>query len=277
MLPEQPTLLELGAGSGSLFRWLAPIVGRTQHWLWLDNDDALLERGIHLTAHWAQRLGYAVQRSEEGTELTLQTPRGTWSIEARGYDLNDPPSMLPLDEADAVTCSAVLDLFSEDWLDELLHAIVQRPFYAAINVIGRDRIRPHRLEDELIWRGYILDQVGNARLLDPLGPDVPNVAREVCKELGLQYVSTRSDWIIRRQHHAMLRYMIGFVTNAARQALPQYRRRVDRWERRRRQEIAAGRCTLRIGHVDVLVSVAERAGKADHRRRKEADPSRSQP
>ena len=258
MLPEQPTLLELGAGSGSLFRWLAPIIGRSQRWLWLDDDADLLELGMRITAHWADRLGYDVQRSEDATELTLHTPRGTWTIETRGYDLDDPPLMLPLEAADAVTCSAVLDLFSEDWLAGLLHAIGQCPFYAAINVTGRDWVSPRRPDDALVGRGYLLDQIGNAGLPDPLGPDVPGVAQEVCEEIGLQYASARSDWIIRPRHRAMLRHMIGFMTNAARQALPQHRRRIDLWERRRRQEITAGRLAMRVGHVDVLISPAAR-------------------
>jgi hypothetical protein len=252
-LPDRPTVLELGAGGGSLFRWLAPIIGRDQHWIWLDGDEDLLEHGIRGTAMWARRLGYQARQSEDATELTVKTPRGTWTIETRVDDLQDPSSLRPIEQADAVACSALLDLLSEAWLDELLRATRRCPFYAAISVNGADAIAPHRVEDALVWRGYHRDQVGNSRLTDPLGPDVEEVTHAICAKVGREWAVARSDWRIRPRHRAMLRFMIGFLTNAAHDALPQHRRRVDRWKRRRHEGIEAGRLAMRIGHSDILV------------------------
>ncbi len=262
LLPVEPNLVDLGAGTGSLFRWLAPIIGRPQHWLWLDDDVDLMEEGLRTTASWARRLGYVVQHDECEASLTLETPRGAWCIELAGHDLTYPPSLLPLDNADAVTCSALLDLFSEDWLDEMLHAIGRRPFYAAINVMGNWRLRPCRLSDRLVARGFLADQVGNATPMDPLGPDVPKVAEDICKELGQDYRSARSDWTIQPRQRTMLHAMLTFLANAAREAMPGRRREIAAWERVRRDDVKAERLAMRIGHCDFLVSFDPKLAKA---------------
>src|SRR5581483_10594046 len=52
-LPARPRLLDLGAGTGSLFRWLAPRIGRAQAWLLADDDDALVAEAFERTLVWA--------------------------------------------------------------------------------------------------------------------------------------------------------------------------------------------------------------------------------
>src|SRR6185437_1559063 len=129
MLPETPRILELGAGAGSLFRWLAPIVGRSQHWICIDHDAAHLAFGLRRIAAWARARGCAVGHDTGWRNLSLHTPRGTWSIETRCQDLAGSP---PAEAIDGVACSALLDLLSEYDLEDTLHALRHRPFYAAM-------------------------------------------------------------------------------------------------------------------------------------------------
>jgi len=56
-LPKQPRLLDLGAGAGSLFRFMAPIIGRPQTWIFADADEFLLAAALDRTAEWARRRG----------------------------------------------------------------------------------------------------------------------------------------------------------------------------------------------------------------------------
>ena len=46
VLPRHPSLIDLGAGTGSLFRWLAPILGGAQTWTLADADGLLLRRAF---------------------------------------------------------------------------------------------------------------------------------------------------------------------------------------------------------------------------------------
>ena len=244
VLPTSPRVLELGAGTGSLFRWLAPIIRRDQHWVWLDHDAAHLAHGLRATARWALRLGYAARL--EPQRLTLGTRCGEWTVETRVHDLHDA-ALLPVDVSDAVACSALLDLFSGQWIGELLRRVGTRPFYAAINVTGCDRIQPRDRNDALVWRGYTTSQPHRA------GPHAPMLVRQFCDQFDLPFESASSDWHIPAHHRAMLHQMLDFISEAARRSMLQQRRQIDVWEQRRRAAVRAQRLTLHIAHCDLLL------------------------
>ena len=84
-LPARPRLLDLGAGTGSLFRFLAPIIGRGQDWILLDADAALLDEAFGRTAAWARRQGFAA--TAPGDALLVSTPHGLWRMQAVQRDL----------------------------------------------------------------------------------------------------------------------------------------------------------------------------------------------
>jgi SAM-dependent methyltransferase len=84
-LPRRPRLLDLGAGTGSLFRFLAPIVGRGQDWILVDSDAALLDDAFGRTAAWARRQGFAA--TAPGDALLISTPHGLWRMQAVQRDL----------------------------------------------------------------------------------------------------------------------------------------------------------------------------------------------
>ncbi len=86
-LPARPRLLDLGAGTGSLFRFLAPIIGRGQDWILMDADAALLEDAFGRTAAWARRHGFAATAPNDA--LLVSTPRGLWRMQAVRRDLTD--------------------------------------------------------------------------------------------------------------------------------------------------------------------------------------------
>src|ERR1700722_9433876 len=59
-LPARPRILDIGAGTGSLFRWLAPIIDRAQVWVFADADAGLLQDAFAETADWAEDFGHTV-------------------------------------------------------------------------------------------------------------------------------------------------------------------------------------------------------------------------
>ena len=77
--------MDLGAGTGSMFRFLAPIIGRGQDWMLVDADAALLDDAFGRTAAWARRQGFAATSS--GDELLVSTPRGLWRMQTQQSDL----------------------------------------------------------------------------------------------------------------------------------------------------------------------------------------------
>jgi len=254
-LPKNPWLIDLGAGTASLFRFLAPIIGGPQSWTLVDSDAALLDAAFNVTADWAMTRGHRITHTD--STLRIHTPTGIWQLDGELHDLANMPGDLPLREADAVVCSALLDLVSQNWLDRLPHAL-RVPFLAALSVDGRDAWLPRHPADALIRAGFRRDQSRDKGFGHALGPTAPAVAMRLLAARGFHLFSAPSDWIIPRPALAMAHALIGGTAAAARNALPARRATIAAWEDARHRQSMISRLAIRIGHRDILALPEER-------------------
>jgi hypothetical protein len=139
---------DLGGGSGSMARWLAPRLPGPQHWVIHDRDAALLE--------------------------LVEAP-----AEVR---LSDITQLTPGDLAGAslVTASALLDLLTRDELTRMLRACRGLPMLLTLSVVGRVTLSPAEPLDAHIGTAFNAHQ----RRSGLLGPDaVAAVVEEVGGEV----------------------------------------------------------------------------------------------
>ena len=195
-LPARPRLMDLGAGTGSLFRWLAPRIGRAQAWTLVDQNKEMTEAAFDTIADRAETVGLKVTFPNRRT-LLVHAPGGAWRVEALIADLAHAPGNLPVGNVDAVVCSALCDLVSAPWVERMAAAI-RVPFYACLNVDGRDRFLPPVPGDALVARGFARDQGRDkgfgGRALGPKA--VAEIAR-VFGAQGFEVQSAASDWVLR--------------------------------------------------------------------------------
>jgi SAM-dependent methyltransferase len=251
-LPARPRLLDLGAGTGSLFRWLAPRIGRAQAWTLVDQNKEMTEAAFDTIADRAEQVGLKVTFPNRRT-LLVHAPGGAWRVEALIADLAHAPGNLPLHNADAVVCSALCDLVSAPWVERLA-AAMRVPFYACLNVDGRDRFLPPVPGDALVARGFGRDQGRDkgfgGRALGPKA--VAEIARAFGAR-GYSVQSAASDWVLRGGSATAL--MSELVFGHAEAALAQdirARAQIAAWRERRLQQSSLGRLQARVGHRDVL-------------------------
>ncbi len=249
VLPARPRLIDLGAGTGSLFRWLAPRLARAQAWTLVDADAGLLDEAFFRIATWAEAQGYRV--TTPGRAMLVHTPQGAWRVEALARDFAAEPQHLPLREHDAVVCSALLDLVSAHWLEALASALTS-PFAAFLSVDGRDAWLPRHADDRVIARAFARDMGRDKGFGPALGLRAPSHAQRVFAAYGYRVLSAPSDWIIPRVGHAMLSTLVTGHAAAAAAACPAMADRINSWRERRLMQIARGRLALRIGHRDLL-------------------------
>lgn len=248
-LPARPRLLELGAGTGSLLRWLAPLIGRDQAWTLLDRDEGLLAAALGQTAAWAAQRGWEADAGP-GT-LTLRGPAGTWRIGTRVADLGGGTDALPLSGQDGVVCSALLDLVSAAWARGLV-ARLAVPLLASMTVNGRDRFLPPHADDALLRRGFARHMRGDKGFGPAMGGAAPAVLARLLTRAGFVIHSASSDWLIPRSAGRMLTDMIEGHATAAAEALPAMVGRIAAWREGRLHAVAAGTLSLVIGHCDLL-------------------------
>ena len=257
-LPARPRLMDLGAGTGSMFRFLAPIIGRGQDWTLVDADAALLDDAFGRTAAWARRQHFAA--TSDGDALSVSTPRGVWRMQALQIDLGDADTdggaealPLPLREGergrgatptgagvDAIVCSALLDLVSARYLERLFEQLAV-PFLACLTVDGRDAWLPHHPSDASMRAAFRRDQQRDKGFGPALGAAAPAFALRSLAARGFVTASAPSDWRIPRTALRMQRALIEGrgMGNAA-------------WQEARLRQALRSRLAITIGHRDIL-------------------------
>ena len=155
---------------------------------------------------------------------------------------------------DLVTTSALLDLVSADWLERFaVEAAARRlPVYAALSYDGRASLDPVDPLDAAIIAAVNRHQRRNKGFGPALGPAAASEAIARFQQVGYAVVSGTSDWVFAPDDREIQNEVLAGWASAVRELddlpLPE----IVGWLTRRRELVAAGRTTMRVGHVDVF-------------------------
>lgn len=223
-------IVDLGAGTGANLRRTAPALGGRQYWTLVELDPALIADG-------------AARLAPELVE---------WSY--RSIDLSRDLELLAEVPCDLITASALLDLTSADWLEQLV-ALGRRlgaALYLTLSFDGRIEWQPADRRDRLVAELVNRHQCFDKGFGPACGPDAPaQLIRRLDPAWG-EPVVARSDWLLDTTAEALQAKMIRGHHAAAVEAEPGSSKELNDWAARRLSLLARGRSRLRIGHVDVL-------------------------
>lgn len=255
VLPERPVLLDLGAGTGSTLRQLAPRLGRAaQGWTLLDNDPALLAQAPRECAAWAAARGWQVPDGM-GPGLALHGPDLALEVETRRFDLTGDPAGLALGRYDGILASALLDLVSAAWIGRFVAALVaagRPPLLLGLTVDGRVAFTPPLDDDALVlacFHGHMRRDKGFG---PALGPAATTTLAGALDQAGYRVTLAPSDWRLGPEETAVQRLMIDGYARSASAQDPAAAERIGAWAGRRRGLLAAGGAALTVGHSDLL-------------------------
>ncbi|WP_370462388.1 trans-aconitate 2-methyltransferase [Nocardiopsis sp. FR6] len=212
---------DLGCGTGSLGRWLAPRLPRPQRWVLLDRDPALL----------------ALAR--EGVPAAEVVTRRVDLGALRAADL---------DGATLVAASALLDLCTRAEVETLAGAVVARgcPALLTLSVAGRVEFLPADPLDAAFTLAFNAHQRREGRL----GPDAAGAAAAAFADLGYEVRTYPSPWLLGPEDAELARtWLRGWVGAAVEQepSLPG----ADYLERRLRACAREG-ARITVHHTDLL-------------------------
>lgn len=229
------TILDLGSGTGSMMRHLAPHLRPPQHWLLADHDAALLAE--------AEPPGLAVTAETRVVDLVL--------------DLDE----LPWDAIDLVTASALLDLVSTHWLDQLVERCLaaNAGFYAALNYDGRVNWSPADIDDGWITGCFNRHQTTDKGFGPALGPACADQAAGLFRHANWLVETAPSDWRLAPADTAIQRTLIEDIAEAAMAVEADRETRIAEWRARRLDLVTDGQSDAIIGHTDLLALPAEPA------------------
>lgn len=237
-------ILDLGCGSGSNLRFLAPRLPGPQRWRLVDHDPALLAL--------ARRNG-ATLRDAAGGKL---------AVDARCRGLAPVDEEL-LADAELVVASALFDLVSAPWVEALVAAAAERD-QALLFTLSVDgdwaflEAAGGRIEDDEDSAVRALFQAHQRRdkgLGPALGGTAPEALATAMAAAGYRVERAYTPWHLAAGEEALLPLAESLLQgwhDAALAQAPEQRERLARWHARRGAELAAGELGLTVGHVDLL-------------------------
>ncbi len=231
---------DLGCGTGSMGRWLAPRLDGAQHWILHDRDPYLL----HFAAVSSPR------SAADGSRVTVETRRG------------DVARLTPdaLAGASLVTASALLDVLTREEIEALADACAGAgcPALLTLSVAGRVELTPADPLDAEIAEAFNAHQ----RRAGLLGPDAVTVAREAFAERGATVRLHASPWRLGADEAALTEQWLRGWVGAAVEQRPELGDRAEQYLSARLAACAAGALQVTVHHTDLLALPRPRGAAA---------------
>jgi len=226
-------VLDLGAGTGSNFRYLAPKLNGAQRWLLVDYDATLLAEASARVADRTRATGYLVH--------------------TRRLDLDNLDHQEIFAGRHLITASALLDLVSESWLEAVAAHCRSAGAAAlfALNYNGQSRCAPAEPEDDVIRQLMNRHQKSDKGLGGvAAGPDAVDCAERYFSAAGYEVRREETNWVLNSGASELQRQLIKGWAHAAEEMAPDEAAMIRDWLARRLAHVDGGRSHVIVGHDD---------------------------
>ena len=225
---------DLGCGTGSMARWLGPLLHGPQGWVLHDRDAELLENAS--TDPPARAAGRAA--------VTLETR------------LDDITRLAPADlvGASLITASALLDMFTEEELERFVTGCAGAgcPVLVTLSVVGKVELTPGHPFDQRVLDAFNAHQRRRTSSGFLLGPLAAEAAAVAFQRHGFEVIQRPSPWRLGPRHSDLAAaWLTGWIDAACEQA-PDLAEAAVPYAQDRLAELAAGRLSVTVHHVDLL-------------------------
>jgi hypothetical protein len=248
-------ITDLGSGTGSNLRALAPHFGAMQYWTLVDYDADLLRAARTTLLSWAdsvlngnlpQSSGGAGAFSGSIEPLIITKNMKTISVQFHCADLLADYRSILNKPADLITAAAFFDLVAEPWLTEFCAALT-KPVYTVLTYDGKETWEPANAFDAEVLRSFHAHQSTDKGFGAALGPKAGECLQTLLQGRGFTTACAPSPWRMDDYDRALIEQLALGTASAAREMAMLANSAIDQWEQARRQ---ASRCE--IGHVDLF-------------------------
>ena len=231
-------VLDIGAGTGSNMRYLAPRLPKPQRWTLVDSDKGLLNEAA-------------------------AAPAGDVGVTTLVADVSvSVPALIEETNPDLVTASAFLDLVSEKWLRSMVNACCAGRRGALFSLTYDGSIQLHSsvtdptpaedTDDALVRRAVNNHQRRNKGFGPATGPMSSLKTETAFREVGYSVWLFQSRWLLGANDGPVVSYLIDGWAAAAVEECPGETARITAWADRRRETLASGEFAVSVGHLDLV-------------------------
>lgn len=237
---------DLGAGTGSSLRALAPWLPAEQHWTLLDHDPDLLAAACNRLMSWAD------QGEADATGATLELVHGSRRLDVviRRADLREDLDTLMPSGIDLINGSALIDLVSEAWLDRLVAAATRRrsAILMTLNYAGQETWSPPHPADARVLAAFNAHQQGTKTFGPALGPQATEVLAHKLRNVGYDVNIASCPWCLEAgRDSALMTELARGIAAAVRETGLVPTHEVDDW-----LEARQAASTAAIAHTDLF-------------------------
>ena len=235
LLPEGPIVVhDLGSGTGSMMRWLAPLLSGPQTWVLHDWNAELIERAVD-GEHPLDRDGAAISVRPQAGNLA----------DLRQADLVG---------ASLVTASALLDVLTSREIHAIVDACVDAdcPALLALSVTGDVRVSLREEIDTAFEDAFNAHQLRESDNRQQLGRHGAPIAKGLFTRAGWQVRQSTTVWRLDQRRPQLLSEWFDGWVEAAVEQNPALRLEANRYRKLRTSQIDRGELAANISHVDLL-------------------------
>lgn len=197
---EAPRITDLGCGSGSNLRALAPHFASGQMWRLVDADPALLAAARRLLSDWAD------EAQSDGDALRLVKAGKLIHVRFEEADLARDLEQVLDHATDLITAAAFFDLVAAPWLTRFCNAVAARqlPFYTVLTYDGVERWQPTHPADADVLAAFHAHQANDKGFGPAAGPKATSLMEAAFKAAGYKVSTAPSPWLLEMSHDAAL-------------------------------------------------------------------------
>lgn len=238
-------LIDLGCGSGSNLRALAPRLPAQQHWTLVDYDPLLLAAARAALVAWADQI------ISDNAILTLRKSTKTIEVEFVQVDLAQDIERVLAWPADLITAAAFFDLVAEPWLIRFCQAL-RVTLYTVLTYDGNEQWLPAHHADASMLKAFHAHQKTDKGFGVAAGPDASAIMQRELAARGFQVTLAPSPWKIDQAETAFMRALATGSAAAVCETGLLSTQEVEQWLEAR---VSAQQCS--IGHWDILATPAQ--------------------
>lgn len=237
----QPTIVDIGCGTGSNLRATAPSLGRRQRWVLVDYDPRLLEAAAGTLARWAE----TAIRDDAG--LVLIRGRQTITVSFRQADLAADLEGALAGDVDLVTASAFFDLASADFIARFATAVASRraAFYTVLTYDGTKTWTPSHPADTDMGAAFNAHQGSDKGFGPAAGPNAAGLLRSAFLNEGYCVEDAPSPWQLGPADQSLVAALASGFADAVAETGRVDQAIIETWRRIKR---TGGN----VGHIDTL-------------------------
>ncbi|MCB1537266.1 MAG: SAM-dependent methyltransferase [Rhodoblastus sp.] len=235
-------VVDLGCGSGSNLRALAPHLPARQSWRLVDHDSILLDAARARLARWAE----TAEETGDGTLRLLRDGR-TIEVEFMQTDLaRDVASVIG--GADLVTAAALFDLVSESWMRGFVASVAtaRAPFYTALTYNGVETWSPPDARDGDMLAAFHAHQARDKGFGPAAGPRATDILARLFAAQGYAVTQDDSPWRLTRDDGALIDTLADGVAGACAETGLVDQRTIAEWRAARTE------AEVEVGHTDIF-------------------------